>query len=147
MRTVQTHRAPPGEAHRESFHTWGTMLLLILFYGLTVWLDMFIGIAVVMFLMCLLWGERRLPVAAFEPPFEQLFLTRHGLDFAHAAALYGLDHVRVGDQAAFAERFAAAVAGDTPTIVEVITDGAADLALQHALVAEIQAAVREGAGV
>ena len=61
---VQTYRAPPERTQRESFHTWGSMLLMILFYGLTVWLDMFIGIAVVMFLMCLLWGERRLPVAA-----------------------------------------------------------------------------------
>ena len=60
----QVHRSPPEPAHRETSHTWGTMLLLALFYGLTVWLDMFIGIAVVMFLMCLLWGERRLLVAA-----------------------------------------------------------------------------------
>ena len=30
---------------------------------LTTYLDMFIGIAVVMFLMCLLWGERRMIVA------------------------------------------------------------------------------------
>ena len=57
-------RAPPEKAHRESFHTWGSMLLMVLFYGLTIWLDMFIGIAVVMFLMCLLWGERRIHVAA-----------------------------------------------------------------------------------
>ena len=56
--------APPAKAHRESFHTWGSMLLMVLFYGLTIWLDMFIGIAVVMFLMCLLWGERRIHVAA-----------------------------------------------------------------------------------
>ena len=39
------------------------MLLLVVFYGLTVYLDMFIGIAAVMFLMCLLWGERRWYVA------------------------------------------------------------------------------------
>lgn len=47
----------------EPFVTWGTMLLLGLFYLLTVYLDLFIGIAVVMFAMCLLWGERRLHVA------------------------------------------------------------------------------------
>ena len=45
------------------FVTWGTMLLLGLFYLLTVYLDLFIGIAVVMLAMCLLWGERRLHVA------------------------------------------------------------------------------------
>jgi len=61
---VQIHRNPPDKAHRETFHTWGSMLLMVLFYGLTTWLDMFIGIAVVMFLMGLLWGERRIAVAA-----------------------------------------------------------------------------------
>lgn len=61
--TVQLHKAPGDPPPAESFHTWGTMLLLVLFYPLTVWLDMFIGIAAVMFLMCLLWGERRLLLA------------------------------------------------------------------------------------
>lgn len=61
---VQFHRSPPKEPPRESFHTWGTMLLMVLFYLLTTWLDLFIGIAVVMFAMSLLWGERRVLVAA-----------------------------------------------------------------------------------
>jgi hypothetical protein len=61
--TLQLRKAPDDPPPPESYHTWGTMLLLVLFYPLTVWLDMFIGIAVVMFLMCLLWGERRWLVA------------------------------------------------------------------------------------
>ena len=36
----------------------------MIFYPLTVYLDMLIAIAVVMFVMCLLWGERRIHVAA-----------------------------------------------------------------------------------
>lgn len=39
------------------------MALMVVFYGLTVSADMFIGIAVVMFLMSLAWGERRILVA------------------------------------------------------------------------------------
>ena len=39
------------------------MALFALFYPLTVYLDMFIAIAVVMFVMCVLWGERRLYMA------------------------------------------------------------------------------------
>ncbi len=35
----------------------------MIFYPLTVYLDMLIAIAVVMFAMCLLWGERRVYVA------------------------------------------------------------------------------------
>ena len=34
--------------------------LMVLFYGLTISTDMFIAIAVVMFLLSLAWGERRL---------------------------------------------------------------------------------------
>ena len=37
--------------------------MLIVFYGLTVAADFFLAIAVVMFLMCILWGEKRIPVA------------------------------------------------------------------------------------
>lgn len=62
--TLQLRRTRPEKVPLESFPTWGSMALLAVFYGLTTLLDMFIGIAVVMFLMCLLWGERRLYVAA-----------------------------------------------------------------------------------
>jgi hypothetical protein len=53
------------------------MALFIIFYLLTVYLDMFIGIAVVMFVMCLLWGERRILVAgaiALFTPITVFFL-------------------------------------------------------------------------
>lgn len=63
--TVRFLREPPSVTRMvlEDYPTWGSMALLALFYPLTVFLDMFIGIAVVMFLMCLLWGERRWYVA------------------------------------------------------------------------------------
>ena len=60
---VQIHQKPPKDVPLESFTTWGSMILFVVFYLLTIYLDMFIGIAVVMFLMCLLWGERRIFVA------------------------------------------------------------------------------------
>ena len=61
--TIQLVRSPPQTVRLEPFATWGSMILLVVFYSLTVWLDMFIAISVVMFLMCLLWGERRIYVA------------------------------------------------------------------------------------
>ena len=61
--TLQQYRAQPKETEIEDFPTWGSMLLLVVFFALTTWLDLFIGIAVVMFLMCWLWGERRIYVA------------------------------------------------------------------------------------
>ena len=61
--TLQLHRSPPEQIPIEPYQTWGSIVLLIVFYGLTTSLDMFIAISVVMFLMCLLWGERRILVA------------------------------------------------------------------------------------
>jgi len=61
--TWQLLKNPPEKRALEEFPTWGSIGLLALFYPLTVYLDMFIGIAVIMFLMCLLWGERRWYVA------------------------------------------------------------------------------------
>ncbi|GMQ75981.1 MAG: hypothetical protein BMS9Abin01_1243 [Gammaproteobacteria bacterium] len=60
---VQLQKQRPERAPLEPYQTWGSLALLGVFYLLTVSLDMFIGIAVVMFLMCLLWGERRIYVA------------------------------------------------------------------------------------
>jgi putative tricarboxylic transport membrane protein len=36
--TLQLHKAPADPPPAESYHTWGTLLLLVLFYPLTVWL-------------------------------------------------------------------------------------------------------------
>ncbi len=60
---VQLQKQRPERVPLEPYQTWGSLALLGVFYLLTVSLDMFIGIAVVMFLMCLLWGERRIYVA------------------------------------------------------------------------------------
>ncbi|MFW6070538.1 MAG: 2-succinyl-5-enolpyruvyl-6-hydroxy-3-cyclohexene-1-carboxylic-acid synthase, partial [bacterium] len=64
---------------------------------------------------------RRLPVARFDPPFTDLFLTPHGLDFGAAADLYGLDYVRVSERAALLAALSEESRG--PRVVEVVTDG------------------------
>ena len=60
---TQMIRRPPKPIPLDPWATWGSVLLMFVFYGLTVWVDMFVGIAVVMFAMCRLWGERRILVA------------------------------------------------------------------------------------
>ena len=60
---AQMIRRPPKPIPLDPWATWGSILLMFVFYGLTVWVDMFVGIAVVMFAMCRLWGERRILVA------------------------------------------------------------------------------------
>ena len=55
----QLHQSPPAQLEKILMPTWMSMSLLVLFYGLTVTTDMFIGISVVMFLLSVAWGERR----------------------------------------------------------------------------------------
>ena len=74
---IQYRNNAPQIIHRESYHTWLTIVLFVVFYFATVYLDMFIAIAIVLFCMCLLWGERRIPVAgavALVTPITIFFL-------------------------------------------------------------------------
>ena len=59
----QFYKNTPEAVKLEKYHTWGSMFLFLLFYLLTVYTDMFIGIFVVMFLMSILWGEKRIWVS------------------------------------------------------------------------------------
>ena len=61
--TFQYKTNNPEPIKLEKFPTWGSMGLFFIFYLLTVYTDMFIGIFVVIFLMSILWGERRIWVA------------------------------------------------------------------------------------
>ena len=61
--TFQLSKSSPKSTPVEKFPTWGSILLFVLFYLLTVYTDMFIGIFLVMFLMCRLWGEKRIWVS------------------------------------------------------------------------------------
>lgn len=60
---LQFRKNPPASIPLEPISTWGSIALFGVFYGVTVTVDMFIAIAVVMLLMCWLWGERRWLVA------------------------------------------------------------------------------------
>jgi hypothetical protein len=57
--TLQFYKNHPNPIPLERFPTWGSMILFFVFYLLTVFTDMFIGIFIVMFLMCVLWGEKK----------------------------------------------------------------------------------------
>jgi 2-succinyl-5-enolpyruvyl-6-hydroxy-3-cyclohexene-1-carboxylate synthase len=76
-----------------------------------------------------------LPVARERDAFEEHVATPHGLEFAHAAALYGCGYERVGSVAALGAALRAGLTGPGTTIIEVRTDRAENLAL-HRRVAE-----------
>lgn len=83
---------------------------------------------------------RRLPIADGHAQFERLFLTPHGLDFASAAKMYGLDYVLAGSGArdSFARDLGASLQRGRPTIIELRTDGERDERLRRELAASIQ---------
>ena len=64
-----------------------------------------------------------LPQARLDPgEFEPLWGTPHGLDFRHAAALYGIGYRRVETWPDFAAAVEEALAGGMPAIVEIRTN-------------------------
>jgi 2-succinyl-5-enolpyruvyl-6-hydroxy-3-cyclohexene-1-carboxylate synthase len=85
-----------------------------------------------------------LPVKETRPPedFERHVATPHGLDFAHAAALYGLGYERAQDPDGFRAALDRALAAEVSTIVTVRTKREANLALHRSVSEAIGAAVR-----
>ena len=79
-----------------------------------------------------------LPVAQFEPPFEEFFATPQDMDFAKLCATYGVEHVPVRDWPHFVELVSALPASGM-RVLELRTDRKADAALRKRLFAEIAA--------
>ena len=82
-----------------------------------------------------------LPIAAARDAFEEHVATPHGLDFAHAAALYGCAYAGVEDRAGLREALTAALGSDGTTIIRVASERAANVALHRALQAAVAAAL------
>ena len=72
-----------------------------------------------------------LPVAGQRDAFEEHVATPHGLDFSHAAALYGCGYARAGDVSELSSAVEASIAGRGTTIIEVRTDRGENLALHR----------------
>jgi 2-succinyl-5-enolpyruvyl-6-hydroxy-3-cyclohexene-1-carboxylate synthase len=82
-----------------------------------------------------------LPVAEAGPGYEEHVATAHGLEFAHAAALYGLEHVRVAEPERFREALDAALRSGGSTLIHVRTDRGENVALHRAVWDAVRSAV------
>jgi 2-succinyl-5-enolpyruvyl-6-hydroxy-3-cyclohexene-1-carboxylate synthase len=82
-----------------------------------------------------------LPVAREGEDFRALVATPHGLDFAHAAALYGLGWERAAEPVGFRAALDAALAAERSTIVCVRTDREENVAVHR----RVWASVRDAA--
>lgn len=60
----QTVSTRPKKRADIPYQTYVTAALFAVFYVVTVYIDMFVALALVLFIMCLVWGERRVGVAA-----------------------------------------------------------------------------------
>jgi 2-succinyl-5-enolpyruvyl-6-hydroxy-3-cyclohexene-1-carboxylate synthase len=82
-----------------------------------------------------------LPVASQGAAFEEHVATPHGLDFAHAAALYGFAHERIADPTLFREALDRALAAPRATLIHVRTDRAENVRLHRAVWEAVRTAV------
>jgi 2-succinyl-5-enolpyruvyl-6-hydroxy-3-cyclohexene-1-carboxylate synthase len=64
----------------------------------------------------------RLPISGYDPTFTDLFIMPHGLQFEHAAKLYGLDWVSTDNRTDFRRLFGESIGSGVPRIIEVRTD-------------------------
>jgi 2-succinyl-5-enolpyruvyl-6-hydroxy-3-cyclohexene-1-carboxylate synthase len=83
-----------------------------------------------------------LPVEREGADFEEHVATPHGLDFAHAAALYGLGHERAADPEAFRAALDRALASRSATILEVRSERAENVTLHRRVWEAVAGSVR-----
>lgn len=76
----------------------------------------------------------RLPIAEYDPPFTELFLTPHGLDYAPAAEMFGLTYQKIEDLSKFEQAYTQA---SGPTLIEVITDSAHQERVRKAIIQKL----------
>jgi 2-succinyl-5-enolpyruvyl-6-hydroxy-3-cyclohexene-1-carboxylate synthase len=78
---------------------------------------------------------QRLPIAAFDPLYTQLFRTPHGLHFESAARLFDLSYTQVDSYAALRQAFQST---PRPAIIEVAGDAAANEAVRSEILDAIE---------
>lgn len=84
-----------------------------------------------------------LPIRDFEPAFTPFFATPHGLDFEHAARLYGLPFADAATPAELGQAVRAAVASPGSRIVRVRTDRETNRRMHEDVRARVARRVRE----
>jgi 2-succinyl-5-enolpyruvyl-6-hydroxy-3-cyclohexene-1-carboxylate synthase len=64
----------------------------------------------------------RLPIAQFDPPFSELFLTPHGLQFEPVVRMFGAHYQKAATREAFRQSFQEALQAEQSWVIEVPTD-------------------------
>ncbi len=82
-----------------------------------------------------------LPIAKHTEHFERFFGTPHGLQFEHAAAMYGLAHYLPRTNGEFSASLATAIGANGPSLIEVRTNREENVRIHRELDAKIRAAL------
>ncbi len=83
-----------------------------------------------------------LPIREQEPEFTRYFATPHGLDFRHAADLYGISYRRLEEASGVREALGDAVIEPGPRILEIRTDRSENQRRHHEVAGSVAEAVR-----
>jgi len=86
---------------------------------------------------------QHLPVAQFEPPFEEFFAAPQEADFEKLATAYGVDYVLVKDWGHFASLISS-LPNNGIRVLEICTDRKRDAAFRKELLAEVAAIAGNG---
>jgi len=87
-----------------------------------------------------------LPIAGFNPPFEEYWATPQRVDFARLCTAYGVPHEGVGSAVDLATRLEALVGVPGLRVLEVRTDRARDVEMRRDVLARAATAVGEAFG-
>lgn len=87
-----------------------------------------------------------LPAARFDPPFQDLFVTPHGLDFHYAAQMFGAAFARAEGEKAYRGHLAEALGAKGTHIIEVRFDPVGALKARRAVMERTQTALASRMG-
>ncbi len=86
----------------------------------------------------------RLPIREFDPPFERLFITPHGLEFHAVAKMFGLAYSRVDSADALDAAYCQALVSDGSQLIEIPCDSALQERIRQEINASFDEATFEG---
>jgi 2-succinyl-5-enolpyruvyl-6-hydroxy-3-cyclohexene-1-carboxylate synthase len=89
---------------------------------------------------------QRLPISQFDPPFTDLFLTPHGLNFEPAVRMYGLDYHQAESLVGLRETVKSSVESGKATVIEIRTDSKRDLERRNEINGLVMEHLREKFG-
>jgi 2-succinyl-5-enolpyruvyl-6-hydroxy-3-cyclohexene-1-carboxylate synthase len=84
----------------------------------------------------------RLPIARFDPPFTDLFVTPHGLNFEPVVRMFGAAYAAPTTRADFRQALQQSIGSETAQVIEVVTDAALHEKMRQAVIKQTKERMR-----